>query len=331
MKILIIKLGAKGDVVRTLPILLGLKEKYPDSEITWITKPSCVEIISTSPHINNILVTSDKIKETFDILYNFDIDDEATALAMQTSAEKKYGFYKEGDYASAFNLSAEYYLNTLFDDDLKKENKKTYQEMMFNAAELEYKKQHHSFYLSDKEIEYSEKFIKENGVDPKKLIGIHIGSSPRWPSKSWSEEKIKEFIVEARKKGYGILLFAGPDDLEKNKRICADLEKNNIPIYKNNPENSDKEFASLINICKFMVCSDSYALHISLALKKPTICLFFCTSPHEVEGYGLLKKIISPSLYDYFPEKQDQYSEKLINSISVEQVLKGLNSFGKNG
>jgi len=30
MKILVIKLGAKGDVVRTLPVLLGIKEKYPE-------------------------------------------------------------------------------------------------------------------------------------------------------------------------------------------------------------------------------------------------------------------------------------------------------------
>ena len=75
-----------------------------------------------------------------------------------------------------------------------------------------------------------------------------------------------------------------------------------------------------------MVCSDSYALHTSLALKKPTIALFFCTSPHEVEDYGLLKKIISPKLYDFFPEKQDRFSEELVNSILVEQVLKALES-----
>ena len=66
------------------------------------------------------------------------------------------------------------------------------------------------------------------------------------------------------------------------------------------------------------------ALHVALALKKPTVGLFFCTSPNEVEGYGLLIKLVSPLLNDYFPEKSDQYSEELVNSISVEEVLESL-------
>jgi len=45
----------------------------------------------------------------------------------------------------------------------------------------------------------------------------------------------------------------------------------------------------------------------------------------------LLKKLVSPLLYDFFPEKQDIYSEKLVNSISVEEVLKALASFNNNG
>ena len=60
---------------------------------------------------------------------------------------------------------------------------------------------------------------------------------------------------------------------------------------------------------------------IALALKKPTIGLFFCTSPHEVESYGLLHKIISPQIYDFFPERQDMYSEELMNSISADEVF----------
>ena len=73
-----------------------------------------------------------------------------------------------------------------------------------------------------------------------------------------------------------------------------------------------------------MVCSDSLALHVSLALKKPTIGLFFCTSPNEVEDYGVLRKIVSPMLYEFFPEKMDQYSEELVKSISADEVLNAI-------
>ena len=81
------------------------------------------------------------------------------------------------------------------------------------------------------------------------------------------------------------------------------------------------EFASLVNKCNFMVCSDSFSLHMSLALKKPTIGLFFCTPPDEIESYGFLKKIISPMIYNFFPEKMDEYNENLVKSISPDEVL----------
>ena len=125
MKILIIKLGAKGDVVRTLPILIALKKKYPDSEITWITKKESEDIVKSSPYIKEVYFTPINLKEKFDILYNLDIEEEATQIAKQTEAGKKYGFCSEGGYPASFNSSSEYYLNTLFDDELKKSNKKT--------------------------------------------------------------------------------------------------------------------------------------------------------------------------------------------------------------
>ena len=61
-------------------------------------------------------------------------------------------------------------------------------------------------------------------------------------------------------------------------------------------------------------------------MKKPTIGLFFCTTPHEVEGYGMLKKIASPILYDFFPERQNEYSEELVNSITADEVIAVINT-----
>ena len=104
-----------------------------------------------------------------------------------------------------------------------------------------------------------------------------MGASPRWPSKIWHEDNLKEFIIKAKDKGYDILLFAGPDEIERQKRFIERLKEQSIFIFTNDPNNTDLEFASLLNICKVIVCSDSFALHLSIALKKKVIGLFFCT------------------------------------------------------
>ncbi len=321
IKIMIIKLGALGDVVRTLPLAKALKEKYPDSEISWVTNKNAVEIVNSSPYVDKTLIINSEIKDEFDKLYNFDIDDEATTFTSKMNSKKKYGFYSEGGYPAAFNFQSEYYLNTLFDDDLKKKNTKTYQEMMFEVAELPYKKQLPKIPFSDKYKQYADEFLEINNLKKEKLIGVHIGASSRWPSKKWHKENLKNFIIKAKNKNYEIIIFGGPNEKKEHEILFKELSKKGIKIYRNNPDNSILEFASLINLCNFVVCSDSLALHISLALGKKTIGLFFVSSPNEIEGYGLLKKIISPYLKDFFPEKMDKYSEELTKSISSLEVL----------
>jgi heptosyltransferase-2 len=330
-RILIIKLGAKGDVIRTLPVLIAIRERYPDSEITWITKPSCREILGTSPYISKIFtlpINLSEFAEEFDALFNFDIDEEASYLASTIKSRQKYGFFQKEGYLKTFNLPAEYYLNTFFDDDLKKTNSKTYQQMMFEIAELPYKKQHYAISLNKEDLDYAKNFVSSNNISSR-IIGIHIGSSKRWPSKSWHVERVTEFVRKIKNKGYDVILFGGLDEAEKQKKLIRELEEKGIKIFSNNPSNTDIQFFALLNLCDKIVCGDSFALHASLALKKPTICLFFCTSPDEIEDYGLLKKIVSPALYNFFPEKQDQYNEELTKSISANQVLNALEDFEK--
>lgn len=326
MEICIIKLGALGDVVRTLPVLSGIRENFPDSNITWITYANALELVKRNNLVNKALALSEvldnlAILKEFDILYNLDTEKQATDLALKIPAKLKKGFYEEEGFLSAFNLSAQYYLDTIYDDELKKTNKKTYQEMIFNAIELPYKKQHHQIILSDYEKVYANNFLRKNNLNTDKLIGIHFGASSRWPCKKWHKDNLIEFIKKAHKKDYKILLFAGSEETQEQADLFKNLSEKGINIFLNNPKNSIFEFASLVNLCKIMITADSLSMHISLSLKKPTIALFFCTSPDEVEDYNLLTKVISPSLKDFFPEKSDQYSEELVKSISSEEVL----------
>lgn len=323
-KIVIVKLGADGDVLRTIPLVEEIKRLSPNSEITWITRKSISEMLEGLAFIDHVKTVPFSTSEKFHRLYNFDMDDEATALATEIKAEKKYGFYKEGEYAAAFNAGAEYYLNTVFDDDLKKSNKRTYQDMMSELAEIPVSKKPYHLFLDVKDKQYGEDFFSREGLEGKRVIGIHMGASSRWPSKVWHHLRLREFIVLAHKKGYETLLFGGPNEIESQKNFLAEMQKEGIVVRHNNPTNTKREFAALVDRCDRIVCSDSLALHVALGLGKKTVCLFFCTSPDEVESYSLLHKIVSPQLYEYFPERSNEYSEELVKSISAEQVFRAI-------
>ena len=319
MEIAIIKLGADGDVIRTLPIAKALKERYPESKITWITRGDIAEIISMCKEIDNVSVVPYQENKEFDKVFNLDVEKEAFEILNNINSKEKIGFLENDGYPYSSNPSGEYYINTMFDDELKRNNKKTYQEMIFEVAGIEYKKEKVSLELDNN--------LREElfGEDEGRAIGIHIGASKRWPSKRWSMEKIKQLVELEARKGNKVVILAGPSEEKDQEEIVKYIEERGLKIWKNNPQGSKKDLVRYVNSCDLLICHDSLCLHISLLLNKKTIALFFCTSPDEIEGYGLLTKIVSKRLYEFFPEKSDIYDESLVNSISVEEVEEKIN------
>src|SRR6478609_5039145 len=81
-RILIIKLGAIGDVIRTTPLLNKIRKEYTNAKVTWLTLTPAIlpssaieEILSFE--LKNILYLENT---SFDILINLDKDKEACAL-----------------------------------------------------------------------------------------------------------------------------------------------------------------------------------------------------------------------------------------------------------
>jgi ADP-heptose:LPS heptosyltransferase len=207
-------------------------------------------------------------------------------------------------------------------------NKKTYQELIFQASELRYKKQEIIFELNDSDKNYQKQFKKENKLSEKdKVIGISFGSGKRWLSKSWSKKKVKE-IIKNLVKTNKIILLGGPEEIKQINKIKEEIKQQGEEILSNNPDNTIGEFAAVLDLCDKIITTDSLTLHLAIALKKPTVALFFCTPPWEIEGYGNIFKIQYTLLKENF--FSTQYSEKLANSISTEQVLKAINSLEKD-
>jgi hypothetical protein len=92
-RILIVKLGAIGDVIRTTPLLEKINQEYPNSDIWWLTQYP--DILPRT--INKILpFTTESIvlieNTEFDIVYGLDKDLPAVAVTKKVIAKEKFGF-----------------------------------------------------------------------------------------------------------------------------------------------------------------------------------------------------------------------------------------------
>ena len=52
-----------------------------------------------------------------------------------------------------------------------------------------------------------------------------------------------------------------------------------------------------------LVSGDSLPMHLALGLNVPCVTIFNCTSPWEIFDYGLLRKVVSPRLDEFFYQR----------------------------
>ena len=296
-KILIIKLDATGDVLRTTSILPALKREYLKSHITWLTKSNAKELFNNNPFLDELIIfeSADTIArlmvEEFNILIHPDASVVSASLASIVNAEIKKGFLLDAKgKVIPVNDSAVEWLEMGAFDDFKKRNQKTYQEIIHNLAGLKYQKDEIQLRLNQKEIDFKDDFYLQHNLKRfKYFVGLNTGAGTRWQYKQWQIEGYIELIEKlSANKEIGILIYGGPDEVERNKIL-----KNKFPhLIDTGTNNSLRQFFSLLDLCDVLVTSDTMALHVATALKKKIVCLFGPTSHTEIEDYERIEKVI---------------------------------------
>jgi len=57
LRILLIRLREIGDVVFTTPAIRGLRQQFPDADITYVVEPAAAPVVAANPHLNNVIVS----------------------------------------------------------------------------------------------------------------------------------------------------------------------------------------------------------------------------------------------------------------------------------
>ncbi len=335
MKILIIKTGALGDVLRTSFIAQALKDKYKNknSKIFWLVSKQAKAFFINNQYVDKIIISEErnKIKNIkFDLVINLEESEEDCSFASSLKTKKIIGAFLDKNRKIDYTKESSYWFDmskiSKFEnkraDILKKENKKTHRQIISELIGIEnYKKYEPFLRLTGSQREMAKEFsAKHNLSDSNLIIGVNTGSADRWP-KALSVKKTAELINEIYKKYKAkILLFGGPDEIQRNKEIIKFVKS---PIIDTGCGNNLIEFPALISICNLMITTDSLGLHVALALKRKTICLIGPTSPSEIDLYGLGEKVISRSK-DVCSYKTKTDCMEKINLQEIEEKINKL-------
>lgn len=298
IQILIIKLGAMGDALRTTPLLYALKRKFPVSTVTWITDLESQKILKNNPLIDELIInlpeyTLPLLSRRFDWAVCLDKDSTVTSLILQLNCSQKFGFCMS-PYGTLdiLNDASRYALALGIDDELKFFiNKKTYQEIIYEIAELPYQRDEYIFHLSESDLSAAQTVIsslKAPGTGPS--IALNTGCGDIFATKKWPMQHFIELAKMLRNRlDAKVYLLGGDSEVRENKDIETILNGDVV----NTGAHPLSIFAGIIKSMDAIVASDTMALHMALAVNTPVLGLFGSTCYQEIDFYERGQAIVA--------------------------------------
>ena len=300
-RVLMVKLAATGDVLRTTAFLPAIHAAWPQAKVTWLTRKSAVGLFDGNPLVDEVLATDDAVTaarlatETFDVVLCPDADPDAAVLAAMAKGKERRGYVRDaGGRIVPLGPGAARWLAMGLSDRSKKANTQTYQHLVAEVLGLDPAAVREPILEPSKgDSAEAAAFVRGlSGQGP--LVGLNTGAGGRWAYKQWTRAHQQTFLRLCTDAGLRVLLLGGPEEVATHKELLAAAAGR--PVFDGGNHNSYGRFAALIDQCRAVVTSDSLAVHCAAARKVPAIVLFGPTSAAEIEVYGRGSKIVPPGL-----------------------------------
>jgi heptosyltransferase II len=284
MNVLIAKLGATGDVVRTTTLLSLFRE-----HVTWITEAKNAVLLCHLRDNLRCLTWEERHlagDRSYDLIINLEDTLEVGLFLRTLRFRQLFGAYLDSasqlcyseDSRCWFDLSLISRYGREQADALKFQNRRTYQELIFEGLGFPFKGE---TYLLPKAIK----------TDLSGDVALSSVAGPVWPMKNWAYYDQLKLMLEAE----GLTVNVLPQRQSLLEHL-GDVQNH-----------------------RCLVGGDSLPMHFALGTATPCVNLFSCTSPWEIYSYGIQTKIISPLLEKFFYRRG--YDRAATTAIGQDEVL----------
>lgn len=278
-RILIIKLGALGDVIRTSPLLVRFRKLWPNARITWITQsPDVVPRALVDEVLAYDVAGLERARNgVYDIAINLDKEVEACALLRDADSKEKFGFILCDGHIDAATPAAVHKMVTGLFDGRSKANTKHYLEEIFEVCHLDFQGEEYCLEV-DPGLAAKWSSLRELARG-KRIVGLNTGCGDRWTTRLWPEERWTELIKGLQAGGFFPVVLGGRQEDELNRRYAAATGCYYPGHY------SLKEFFAITANTDIVVTQVSMMMHIAIALRKRLVLFNNIFNAHEFHLY----------------------------------------------
>ncbi|MFH1201872.1 MAG: GT4 family glycosyltransferase PelF [Candidatus Omnitrophota bacterium] len=328
--ILVIKLGAIGDVILSGPSLRAIREYFPKAKISCLVGARCQDILKNCPYIDELIVddyrgkdkgilgmlrTAKKLRQFLpEIIVDLQNNRRSHLLGYLSCARSRYG-YDNGKLSFLYN-------HKIKDPDTKIG---PIEHQGRTLGMLGIKMQASFLELwPDKEDEfYVNRLLEEHGITGEDiLVGLSIGASKRWQTKRWPLENFSEIINKLAKDNIKVIITGDYDDLDVAAKLISMSSNQAVSLCN---ETFVNQLYCLIKRFRVFVSGDSAGLHVAAAADTRFVALFGPTdstrhAPSSKAAFRIIEKDI-----DCRPcYKASCNDMKCMKTISPEEVYQAI-------
>jgi lipopolysaccharide heptosyltransferase I len=276
-RVLIILMGALGDVVRGLCLVDAIRAAWPNCRVTWLVEPACAGLVKLHPKIDRVVVFDRKSGLRGVLAVRKELQAEAYDVTLDLQRHFKSGVFSRFSRAPrriGFNSRDAKELNSLFNT-----------EQVTAHGEQISKVEHYLKFLAPLGIATPERLTTGleaitlervttpwKGLLSERYVGLVLGSS--WDSKDWPEEGYQGLLKQLASTGIRVATLIGD---KSRVEMAARLESGapeSVKIVNLAGKTSLEELVAVLRGAAVVVGPDSGPAHICGAIGTKHVTLF---------------------------------------------------------
>jgi lipopolysaccharide heptosyltransferase II len=285
-RLLIVLLGAIGDVVCGMPLAQRLRAGWPRTRITWAVEPPAAPLLEGHPAVDEVLVFQrggglPALIEMLralrdnrpDVVLDLQRHFKSGLFSWATQAPRRIGFHWEN------SREGNWFFNTDSIEPVQTFTIKLTHFLRF-ADRLGVAAAPVSFGLAATAAERRRVagLLADAGAP---LAVLFVGST--WPSRQWLPAATAALCARLRARGLGVVLVGGPDDAAFAEAV---QDAGGGPLLNLVGRTTLRDVIAVMEHAAVAIGPDTGPMHIAAAVGAPVVALFGATSPLRSGPWG---------------------------------------------
>jgi len=313
-RVLIIKLGALGDIIMATPIIKQIQQQHDCDELWLLTTPLFFNMFKNWKGLDVVAFPRQGLfsiprsvrwirQHKFDVLYDIQSNDRTSIISALSGIPKRIGNHPRFPY---HHHPPEPYVGQCHA--FERLNQILVSANITPAPQspwLPKDKQGASFVKS---------WLYEKGLLDKQLVLLHAGSSKTHCHKRWPH--FGELASVLEKHSYKVLWIGGEDDQKINRELAMEAGFDTSKVF------DILQLIELGRLSSFAITNDSAPMHIFSCSKIPIYGLFGPTNWCRAHALGQQHRVITPTAD--INSQNNAFKPQALDTLSVQKVLEKL-------